>query len=131
MHQFYLDGQKAAKRHKSMEEAIYALLDTSFIEDQIFGAFWQDGFRGYPEPRWVTGWRLGKIPAIGYSYNYRDGYPHAGVSLAGIDGERTTWESVSRMFIEAEKRPKVRVAGWLIHQTGGDGEPLVVGAIQL
>jgi squalene cyclase len=89
------------------------------------------GSMGCDAPVYVTGTRLGDIPALGRSYNYADNRAEAGVSMATVDGMPNAWAGASAMFIAADNRPFVRVGGWLLDKRGSDGEYLVVGAVAL
>lgn len=95
--------------------------------------FLRAGAIGRAMPVWVTGWRYGGLPRdregdVRPSYNYRDQQPERGVSLVAVDGG-----APCRSFavLEAKKRGVVRVGGFLVEDTGSDGEPLVVGAVEL
>lgn len=92
-------------------------------------AFFWHGALGYAMPEWVTGWRYGKVPACGYSYNFRDQRPEAGVSLACVDGVGDTSDGTYALFNGAQV--KVRVGGYMLRDTGSDGEPLVVAAVEM
>ena len=101
-------------------------------DDDVLGLFWRAGWRGEPVPRWVEAERYGGLPSSGRSRNYADSRTEAGVSVARVldpdadDGYRWAMGSWG-----AADRPTVRVAGWLHHRRGSDGEPLLVGAITL
>jgi len=89
---------------------------------------YEAGLRNAEMPYLVTGWRYGDIPACGYSYNYRDDRPEAGVSLMATDCGIKSQDAVSAMFI-SPNRPVVRVRGYLhTFRRGSDGEPLVLFA---
>jgi len=83
------------------------------------------GLLGHDKPRLVTGWRWGRIPERGWSYNSRDSFPEPGVSLMATDDGLFTVDEISALFISFG-RDKVRVEGWLHpFRRGSDGEPLV------
>jgi len=92
-------------------------------------AFFVEGFRERPLPRWVTGWRYGDIPASGVSTNYRDNRSEGGVSMMQLDGDDEQTDGTFALFNGG--RDRVRVGGWLIEERGADGEPLIVGAVAL
>jgi hypothetical protein len=119
---------------KTWEEIIYGdMVPTYDILDLEANLFLNCGLRGLDMPRWVTGWRFGHIPESGRSYNYRDSKPEKGVSVMALDDDDARpADKVSALFIAAERRPVVKVAGWLNpFATGSDGEPLLVGAVEI
>lgn len=93
----------------------------------VHAAFFEAGVAGHCMPRWVQGWRFGSIPAVGHSFNHRDGRAERGVSLMALDGAAVSAETI--VGLPYCNRPRVRVAGWLIGYPGADGEPLIVGAV--
>jgi len=120
--------------HRALNAALGKFADAPWTNHTWEAAFWE-GVRGKDRLRFVRGWRFGRVPARGYSHNYRDDTPEAGVSLMEVtavadDGPLPSGPSdrVSKMFIEASNKPRVWVEGWLISARGSDGEPLVVGA---
>ena len=97
-------------------------------------AFFEAGNRGYEKPPVATGYRYGDLPDKGRSWNHRDHIPEYGVSMAEVDHPIAgSWsDPISKMFIEAQGRPRVDVGGYLHPlRTGADGEPLLVGAGKL
>lgn len=95
--------------------------------DDVGFAFWQAGFSGGREPQYVRGWRYGDIPESGASKNYATGETEAGVSLAGLGDDLDDNARAFRAISSGDK-DIVDVEGWLIEETGSDGEPLIVGA---
>jgi hypothetical protein len=100
------------------------------LEDSSLAVFFDAGFAGAKMPAWVTGWRLGSVPACGFSYNFRDNVREYGVSMMAVDGSDATPDGTFEMFNKG--RARVRVAGWLVtHKTGSDGEPMLVDAVEI
>jgi len=69
----------------------------------------------------VTGYRYGKMPESGLSYNYSGQKSERGLSLAAIDGQKETGSCV--WFAD---RDTVKVSGLLLPYKGSDGEPLIL-----
>ena len=87
--------------------------------------FMSAGFLGKEKPYIVTGWRYGKIPSSGMSYNYAADRPENGVSLMETDNGMKSEDLLSAAFISANRKV-VRVIGILnTFEKGSDGEPLV------
>ena len=127
-------GKRHAEEFDSLDDAYryMPMSDYNAIQDLGLLIAHEAGFVGNEAPRKVQGWRYGKIPASGFSYNYRDNRTEAGVSLMEIDGEETPQDAISAMFIAASGRPVVRVTGWLnTNKRGSDGEPLVFWAEEI
>ena len=105
------------------------MIPDSYLMDDVLNLFFEAGYYGHPLPVYVTGWRYGAIPEEGWSYNYRDGYREAGVSMMEVtlpDGTVIgSADPVSAMFV-ASGRKKVCCAGWLHFRRGADGEPIIV-----
>ncbi len=117
---------------KSIEDIIYNdLAPAHYWTDFEMNAFFDHGYHGLPFPEYVTGWRWGKIPPSGQSYNYRDNIAEHGVSVMEVystDGAISTIDKVSAMFC-ASGRSRVEVAGYLNGlRRGSDGEPLLICA---
>jgi len=93
--------------------------------------FLSAGFLGKEKPYIVTGWRYGKLPKNGMSYNYAVDRPENGISLMETDNGMKTKNLLSAAFI-SDNRKVVKVIGILnTFQTGSDGEPLVWEAEEL
>lgn len=105
------------------------LKDLASPEMPVSNAFFMAGGAGNPLPSWETGWRYGQLPEGGRSRNFRDDRFEPGVSLAHLDGVGDTSDGTYRLFNNGGK--KVEVAGWLIIPKGSDGEPILVGAIDI
>lgn len=114
-------------------------LNAILFEEHGFDALpWQDpafraGYRaGQDGLTWewpvVEGYRYGDIPTCGHSANTRDECPELGVSLAALDGQPEIW---SFAVAGAAARRRVHVRGILLPWRGSDGEPLVVGAVEV
>ena len=121
-----------AQGRVSMDEVwsdVFGWWQPSDADDWVDVAWFEAGIAGREMPKWVTGWRYGSVPTRGLSYNYRDERCERGVSMMQIDGECDQTDGTFALFNSA--RPRVRVGGWLIEARGSDGEPLVVGAVEL
>jgi hypothetical protein len=94
----------------------------------VLSLFWESGFCGRDLPKYVHATRIGKVPECGRSMNYREQEFEAGVSVLQVDGEPRSDNGTFELFNDG---PRVRVAGWKHFRTGSDGEPLLVGAIEL
>ncbi len=70
---------------------------------------------------YVKGYRYGKLPKGGASYNFREEVWEVGVSLARIEGGE---EIPSAMWYY--ERKEIEVFGWLLPMKGSDGEPLIL-----
>lgn len=69
----------------------------------------------------VKGYRYGKAPDSGISYNYRDEKSERGLSLAGLENGK---EVGSSMFFNDRKI--YCYEGILLPKKGSDGEPLIL-----
>jgi hypothetical protein len=100
-----------------------------WMDDPVLRLFWHAGYNDEQAPCWVEAERYGDLPEAGVSRNYADDKAEAGVSVARLlDGsDDYNW---MRGF-GGQDRPVRKVAGWLHYDRGSDGEPLLVGAIQL
>ena len=97
--------------------------------DRVETAFFNIGLSGAEMPFEVKAWRYGKMPATGWSYNYRDGFAEDGLSVMECEG-RKTQDALGAMFFTA--RPRVFVRGLLnTRKTGSDGEPLLLAAVEI
>jgi len=122
------------KVYAEIHEAIGEFGERPWNSNEFEQSFWA-AFRGIEKLLYVRGWRYGEISNRGYSHNYRDDYPEAGLSLMAVteraDGgeiPRGPTDEVSQMFIAASGEDVVWADGWLIPRRGTDGEPLVIGA---
>jgi hypothetical protein len=68
----------------------------------------------------VTGYRYGKAPELGISYNYREDRSERGLSLAALEGEKEIGSSM--WFTD---RDIFKYSGILIKK-GSDGEPVIL-----
>lgn len=82
------------------------------------------------EPEYVTGWRYGKLPESGRSYNFRDQQNEKGVSLMALHGEPIGGIAKTYEMFNSKGKPIVHVSGWLSGY-GADGEPIVIDAKEL
>lgn len=107
------------------------LVPDSYLMDDVLNLFFEAGYYGHPLPVYVLGWRYGAIPKEGWSYNYRDGYREAGISMMEVtlpSGDVLgSQDPVSAVFVAAGRK-KVSCSGWLHFRRGSDGEPIIVGA---
>lgn len=87
--------------------------------------FFEAGFRGLDCPRWVRAERIGKVPACGYSTNFRDQLREPGVSVLRVYGIETRGDGTFELFNDGQR---ITCAGWLHFRTGTDGEPILVEA---
>jgi hypothetical protein len=81
--------------------------------------------------------RAGKIPASGYSHNYRDGYGEAGVSVYKgwqisnhIYLDMRGMDAISSIHILSGGRTVYYATGEVLAATGSDGEALLEDAVQ-
>ncbi|MDD5542818.1 MAG: hypothetical protein PHX83_06555 [Acidobacteriia bacterium] len=130
----YADGQRCREMYRSEHEAAEAEvwgggLLAEIASMPVASACWQAGFYGHEMPRWVEGWRFGRVPECGCSHNFRDNCQEPGVSMMSIDGMPARGDGTHAMFNGSKER--VRVAGWLIERHGSDGEYLLVGAVEV
>lgn len=85
-------------------------------------------WRDYPIGIEVVGYRFGKAPISGYSYNYAEGKNEAGVSMASVG---LIPESRGFATMEAkESRRKYYYRG-IIVGTGGDDEVCLTDCVQI
>jgi hypothetical protein len=96
----------------------------------IEGTFFDAGVAGKPMPsEFVFAERIGEISKAGVSYNFRDQHPEKGVSVLGLlDPERGLVRQNDGMFELFNDGKHHYVSGWLLDETGSDGEPLLIGA---
>ena len=121
----YQAGHAARESHETVESAVYDGT-WDYTMDPVEQIAWAMGWDGRDLVE-VTGWRLGAIPESGRSYNHMDDCWERGVSLMALDGD----EMISAVAsMAAADRPIVRVRGYLSGH-GADGEPLVIGAIEI
>lgn len=139
-HDWYILGQAVAAKADNVHNAyeVSAALGDDLCHDLYLCydmaaelLFFNAGLYGKSEPVVATGWRYGNVPACGFSYNFRDDYPEAGVSVMAIDNGDETQDKISCGFIALEGRPVIKVKGYLHYETGSDGEPLLVNAIEI
>jgi hypothetical protein len=104
-----------------------------WMDDPVLRLFWGAGHEEEQMPRWVEAERYGDLPAEGVSRNYTDDRAEAGVSVARLlDGsDDYNWMMGAWGEDSAYARPVRKVAGWLHHDRGSDGEPLLVGAVEV
>lgn len=69
----------------------------------------------------VKGWRRGKAPESGISYNHRDQCSENGLSMMSVNGSEAGF---SEMFMA--ERKKYEYEGILLPYSGSDGEPLII-----
>lgn len=98
-----------------------------WMEDEVMRLFWSAGHESESLPRWVEAERYGDIPMGGRSTNHAESHAEHGLSVARLLDGSDDYEWHMGHF-GAMDRPVVRVAGWLHHERGADGEPLLVSA---
>jgi len=69
----------------------------------------------------VTGYRYGKASVNGISFNFREQYTEAALSMAKIEGEE---ENYSACYFSGKKI--YEYTGFLLNERGSDGEALIV-----
>jgi hypothetical protein len=128
MTEAYEHGRDHQDQGDLMELAYSEPRFDGWMEDAVLCLFWGAGYEGEPLPRWVEAERYGRIPQGAVSRNHADNCAERGLSVARLlDGsDDYEWH---RSF-GGRDREVVRVAGWLHYERGGDGEPLLVGAIE-
>ena len=98
-------------------------------------SFLLEGLRGtVPEggPKTVLAYRDGNLPESLRSRDYRDDVDLEGVSVLGlIEPGGASSQSDGTFAAFNRGRNRVVVAGWLSHKTGPDGEPLLLGAVEV
>jgi hypothetical protein len=99
-----------------------------YCENPVLNLFWQAGLRGLDLPQWVQAVRIGKLPACGFSTNYREQHAEPGVSVLHIVGQDRKDNGTYDLF---NAGIKINVEGWLHFRTGSDGEPILVGAVEI
>jgi hypothetical protein len=126
----YETGEQAATEFRNMNEWINWGDTPSWWGPEEF-AVAEAGFVGAEKPRLVKGWRWGKIPERGFSFNFADGRREMGISVMEVYGGEQTQDMLSALFI-SQGRPRVEVQGWLnVIHTGSDGEPLLMWAEEI
>jgi hypothetical protein len=131
----YAAGQKAGEKYNNLNEYFGAVSageeelpvyynDETNLESNAF----ESGLKGLDKLKYVTAIRIGKIPERGQSTNFAEQKMEPGVSVLHLEGEAEKHKGTFEMF---NPGTKIRVAGWLHHQTGSDGEPLLVRAREL
>lgn len=125
----YEAGKSAAGR--DLAEWVWSGAGDSLdLSDPIESAFFEAGRLGREMPSWARGWQYGHVPATGVSYNFRDQRPEAGVSMMHVDGCAYEPDGTYEIFNGTSVR--VKCEGWLVtHKSGTDGEPLLVGAVEI
>jgi hypothetical protein len=101
-----------------------------WIEDPVSYLFLEAGLEGEDKPRWVEAERYGLLPEAGKSRNHADDCAEPGVSVAHLLDDSDDYDWAMGGF-GAFNRPMVRVAGWLHFRRGSDGEPVLVGAVEI
>lgn len=91
----------------------------------VRGLHWIAGFEGRPEPRRVQAVRIGDVPKSGRSFNHRDQEFEEGVSALYVVGEKRSDVGTFDKFNDGKR---TLIEGYLHHNRGADGEPLIVGA---
>lgn len=126
-------GRKAAGEYATEKEAIDAM-DIDTLEDfeyiHGFEEFFHAGFIGR-EPEWVEAIRYGEIPERGFSINWADGSAEPGVSCVKIIRSAEDEEYRSLYDVTLSDRKRIRVAGWWLGLCGSDGEPTLLGAVEI
>jgi hypothetical protein len=104
-----------------------------WMDDPVLRLFWHAGYYEALAPRWVEAERYGDLPEAGVSRNHADNRAEAGVSVARLidESDDYTWMMGAWGDGSAYTRPVRRVAGWLHYDRGSDGEPLLVGAVEV
>lgn len=126
-------GKKSAENFSSENEALYSmgmdtLADFNFIHG--FSSFFHAGFIGR-KPEWVEAIRYGKIPENDYSINWADGTAEPGVSCVKIIRSESDADYNSLYDITLADREMIRVAGWWLGLSGSDGEPTLLGVVEM
>jgi hypothetical protein len=133
----YEIGARIGKQYDYDEgKFLYALRSGDLdLPDYLFfngieGYFFDAGRAGKAMPsEFVFAERIGDIPQAGVSYNFRDQHPESGVSVLGLlDPEKGLVRQNDGMFEIFNDGVHHYVSGWLINETGSDGEPLLLGA---
>lgn len=130
-----LDAYDLGKSHQGWQDYDeYGCYNPAPVPDRVMmrddlRLFYEAGTRGGSMPVYVVGWRYGSLPAGGRSTNFRDGHAEPGVSLMAV-GELGTVDNDGTFALFNDGRPIVRVGGWFAGR-GSDGEPCVVGAVEL
>jgi 8-oxo-dGTP pyrophosphatase MutT (NUDIX family) len=131
----YAAGQKAGEKYNNLNEYFGAasageenLPDYYNDETNLESNAFESGLKGLDKPKYVTAIRIGKIPERGQSTNFAEQKMEPGVSVLHLEGEAEKHKGTFEMFNPGKK---IRVAGWLYHKTGSDGEPLLVRAREL
>jgi len=91
--------------------------------------FFMAGQRGLKKPVFARGWRYGKIPDSGVSWNFADDRPERGISMMAVwHKDAAILKSKTFELFTAAGEKKYVVKGFLSPFLGSDGEPLLVGA---
>jgi hypothetical protein len=128
-------GERFQHKQAAFLDALASDLDVphDFLDFGMDGYFFDRGFNGESAPsRFVFAERIGNLPGRGVSYNYRDERHEKGVSVLGLLDPDLGLVSQNDGMFEAfnPSRNRNYIGGWLIEETGSDGEPLLLGAKQ-
>jgi hypothetical protein len=127
-----LDAYQGGRAAQGSDVMAYAYSEPRFdewMEHPVLRLCWHAGRGGHEVPRWVQAERYSDIPVGGASYNHADNHLERGLSVARLLDGSTDYEWHRHFGVRG--RSVIRVAGWLHHECGSDGEPLLVGAVTL
>lgn len=90
--------------------------------------FYEAGFAGEDWPEMVQAIRYGDIPKNGQSINWAENRYECGVSCVKIVRQPEDLSYSSVYDVTLCDREKYLIEGYYFHDTGSDGEPLLVNA---